>query len=83
MTESLRLLILGGYGTFGARIVKLLEREVGLTMLIAGRSARKAEAFCAGGCPGLVPAAMDRDGDLAAALTRYRPDILIDASGPF
>jgi Domain of unknown function (DUF4166)/Saccharopine dehydrogenase NADP binding domain len=43
----LKVLILGGYGTFGGRLAQLLADEDRLTLIIAGRSRSKAEAFCA------------------------------------
>jgi hypothetical protein len=81
----LRVLILGGYGVFGARLARLLADEPNLTLIIAGRSAAAAEAFCATlqGRAVCEPAAVDREGDLAGALERLAPDLLIDASGPF
>src|SRR5262249_10042102 len=42
-----RVLILGGYGTFGGRLAELLADEPRLTLIIAGRSRTRAEAFCA------------------------------------
>ena len=81
----LRVLVIGGYGTFGGRLARLLAGEAGLTLIIAGRSLRKAEAFCAG-LPAqatLIPAAFDRDGDADAQLAALAPDIVVDASGPF
>ena len=83
---TLTLLILGGYGTFGGRIVQLLEGEPGLTLVVAGRSQAKAEAFCRSretAAATLVPLAFDRDGDLNLQLANGSADILIDASGPF
>lgn len=44
----MKLLIVRGYGTFGGRIVQLLESEPRLTLLVAGRSLAKAEAYCKG-----------------------------------
>lgn len=82
----MKLLIVGGYGTFGGRIVQLLENEPRLTVIVAGRSLAKAEAWCGdrgGVAAQLVPAVFDRDGDLAAQLASLRPDALVDASGPF
>lgn len=78
----MRVLVIGGYGTFGGRLADLLADEPRLTLLIAGRSLDKARAFCAGrgNC---VPAQFDRDGDLDAALERLAPEIVVDASGPF
>lgn len=86
MAQGLRLLIVGGYGTFGGRIVELLCDEARLTLIIAGRSLAKARDFCDGRTHAkarLVPAAFDRDGELAAQLAAIKPDILVDASGPF
>jgi len=86
MNPSLGILLVGGYGTFGGRIVELLEDEPRLTLIVAGRSVAKAEAYCrARGAAKahLVPAAFDRDGDAVTQLRELKPDILIDASGPF
>lgn len=75
-----RVLVLGGYGGFGGRISRRLAAE-GHSVLVAGRSAAKAEAFCRSG-PGLTPVVFDRL-DITSALSRYAPDLLVDASGPF
>lgn len=86
MDSELKILVVGGYGTFGGRIVELLENEPRLTLVVAGRSLSKAQAYCAG-CTlagaRFVPAKFDRDGDLDAQLAKIKPDIVIDASGPF
>ncbi len=82
---SLRVLILGGYGTFGGRLARLLADETRLTLVIAGRSPSQAEAFCAA-VPtqaNMVPAMFDRDGDADAQLLAIAPDVVVDASGPF
>ncbi len=82
---TLRVLILGGYGTFGGRLARLLADEPRLTLIVAGRSLKQAETFCAA-IPSratLIPAAFDREGDLAAQLGALAPDIMVDASGPF
>src|SRR5215813_304551 len=81
----MRVLILGGYGTFGGRLAQLLADEPRLTLLIAGRARDKAEAFCTRlpAAARLEPLAFDRDGDVAAALAAARPDLVVDASGPF
>jgi hypothetical protein len=82
---ALRVLILGGYGTFGGRLAKLLADEPGLTLIIAGRSLVKAAQFCATlqGRASFEPARLDRDEDLAATLVSLKSDIVVDASGPF
>ncbi|MBV8394346.1 MAG: saccharopine dehydrogenase NADP-binding domain-containing protein, partial [Alphaproteobacteria bacterium] len=80
------ILIVGGYGTFGGRTVELLEHEPRLTLIVAGRSLERAEKYCASRTTAkakLVPATFDRDGDIAAQLTALKPDLLVDASGPF
>lgn len=82
----MRVLIVGGYGTFGGRIVELLESEAALTLIVAGRHASSAKTYCAGRgktAATLEPARFDRDGDLPAQLAALKPEIVIDASGPF
>lgn len=85
MSGRLKLLILGGYGTFGGRLAKLLVDEARLTLIIAGRSRAKAQAFCdALGAKGeAVALAFDREGDVERQLREVTPDIVVDASGPF
>ena len=48
----MRLLIVGGYGVFGGRLARLLSDEPRLTLIVAGRSLAKAQAFCATTLPG-------------------------------
>ncbi|MER9896097.1 saccharopine dehydrogenase NADP-binding domain-containing protein [Mesorhizobium sp. M0119] len=82
----MKVLVVGGYGTFGGRTVELLEGEPRLILIVAGRSLAKADAHCKKRAPTaaqLVPALFDRDGDLAAQLAAFEPDIVVDASGPF
>ncbi len=82
----LTVLIVGGYGTFGGRIVELLEVEPRLTLIIAGRSLERARAFrdARGDTKAtLAAAAFDRNGSIDGCLSSLRPDILVDASGPF
>ncbi len=81
----MRILILGGYGTFGGRLAELLADEARLTLIIAGRSRTKADAFCRAlaAAARLAPMRFDRDGDVLAQLRDAAPDIVVDASGPF
>ncbi len=81
----MKILILGGYGTFGGRLAQLLAGEAVLSLLIAGRSAAKAEAFCGKlrGAAATQALSFDRDGDVGAQLAAIRPDLVVDASGPF
>jgi Domain of unknown function (DUF4166)/Saccharopine dehydrogenase NADP binding domain len=84
----MKILIVGGYGTFGGRIVELLESDSRLTLLVAGRSLDKAMLFCqkrATAQAQLIPLAFDREGDLSQQMISLepRPDWVVDASGPF
>jgi Domain of unknown function (DUF4166)/Saccharopine dehydrogenase NADP binding domain len=86
MTTGLKILIVGGYGVFGSRIVELLENDARLTLVVGGRSVAKAKTFAASrklAKAELVPAAINRNGDIGGQLSAIRPDIVIDASGPF
>jgi len=76
-----RILIIGGYGGFGARLSRRLAAR-GHAVLVGGRSLEKATRFCAN-MPGAVPVAADRNGDPATILAHYGPDLVIDAAGPF
>ena len=79
-----RILVLGGYGTFGGRIVRLLARHRRFAIVVAGRSLDRAEAFIRTlGDPAITAAALDRDTADAEALRRHDPWLVIDASGPF
>jgi hypothetical protein len=86
MTTALKVLIVGGYGVFGGRIVALLEDEPRLTLFIGGRSHSRANDFIRARKQAkaqLVPVGFDRKGDVAGELAAIRPDIVVDASGPF
>lgn len=86
MNNSLKILIVGGYGTFGGRTVELLESELRLILVVAGRSLEKAQAYCSSRKATkaqLIPAKFDRTADIAKQLSDIKPDIVIDASGPF
>jgi hypothetical protein len=80
----LKILILGGYGVFGGRLAQLLADIPALTLLICGRDLAKAQHFCAGfsGQAKAIPVGLNRS-KVAAALDVHRPDLVVDASGPF
>lgn len=80
----MRILILGGYGVFGGRLVELLSDLSELEILVSGRNGNKAEKFCRSinSAAKLVPIELDRR-DIIPALETMRPEILVDASGPF
>nr|WP_276583465.1 SDR family oxidoreductase [Pseudomonas sp. RIT-PI-S] len=77
-------MILGGYGVFGSRLAELLADVPELDLLICGRHYDRAEAFCTGyrGQAQVSPVALDR-ADIVAGLGAQRPDLVVDASGPF
>jgi hypothetical protein len=81
----MRILIIGGYGTFGGRLAELLKDEPRLTLLIAGRSRGKAAAFCSslGGAAAREAHRFDREEDCEAQLRALSPALAVDASGPF
>lgn len=77
----MRVLVIGGYGGFGARLSRRLAAD-GWQVLVAGRSGVKAQAFAAG-LPDAQGLVFDRDGDCAAQLAAIEVDLVIDAAGPF
>lgn len=76
-----RVLILGGYGGFGARLSRRLAGD-GWSVIVAGRSEEKARRFAAS-LDGGEGVAADRNGDLAPVFAAARPNLVIDAAGPF
>ncbi len=90
MTHPLTVLIVGGYGTFGGRLARLLSDVERLTLLIGGRSVERAQQFCSAesGSPPRLGAQLravyfDRDTDIQSQLRALAPEIVVDASGPF
>ena len=84
--SGLKILIVGGYGAFGGRLVELLRDDPGLTLIVAGRDRGRAVHFCGRHLNTkaiLKPARFDRERDLTAQLPLLKPDLVVDASGPF
>ena len=88
MTVS-RVLVLGGYGNFGKRIVESLSVMEGITIIIAGRSADKADrlrqdlSLTVSGVS-LETAVIDiQKSDFIEVLKSLSPDLLIHTGGPF
>src|SRR5690349_11057668 len=81
----MKILILGGYGTFGGRLAHLLAEEENLTLLLAGRSIEKAKKFSNGLPAGAtkVPVFFDRNADVESSIRELQPDLVVDAMGPF
>lgn len=81
--KRLGVLVVGGYGGFGGRLVELLGDVRGVRVMAAGRSLARAQAFCAGKCPHAEPLEIDRSKPCRDVLRAATPDIVIDAAGPF
>ncbi len=83
-----RVLVIGGYGFFGRRLVERLLRQPGLQVIICGRSAQAAEQLAAKLRPGfgeaITCAAFDAmSALLTTQLVRLAPQVVVHASGPF
>ncbi|NRD89157.1 hypothetical protein C8024_06380 [Sphingopyxis sp. BSNA05] len=78
-----RIIVIGGYGGFGAKVCQLLAED-GHEVLVAGRSLAKAESFCSQFSAGtMIPHRLDRQQIDADRLRSLDICLLIDASGPF
>ena len=84
-----RVLVLGGYGFFGRRLVQRLILQPGLQVVIAGRSAAKGEALvrelqpsCAGSSLSSCVLDVQAPG-FAQALAAIEPRIVVHTAGPF
>ncbi|HEY8245681.1 MAG TPA: saccharopine dehydrogenase NADP-binding domain-containing protein [Hyphomicrobium sp.] len=82
-----RILIVGGYGAFGARVAERLARERNLDIVIAGRSADNARAHAttlvSSALAHIDHAALDATSVTAADVQALAAAVLINASGPF
>jgi saccharopine dehydrogenase-like NADP-dependent oxidoreductase len=82
-----RILIVGGYGAFGARIAERLARHLDLEIVVAGRSA-EAAARAADGLRARAKAVvrfarLDAVSATPADIAALQPGVTINASGPF
>ena len=82
----MRTVVLGGYGNFGARIVRRLaarSKETGIELMAAGRHPEEGHAAC-GFDASIAQARLDiRDPDFASALKALKPKLVIHCVGPF
>ena len=76
-----RILVLGGYGSFGSRLCRLLTAHTEHTVLVAGRREDKAKNHCE--TFGGKPLRLNNQTVCAGMLKALKIDILVDASGPF
>jgi saccharopine dehydrogenase-like NADP-dependent oxidoreductase len=85
MAEPYRVVVLGGYGHFGARIVRALAKTPGIEVIAAGRRPQSAAA----NLPGIDLSRiqlhrLDSDApDFAESLAATRADLVIHTAGPF
>src|SRR5262245_45393296 len=58
-----------------------------MELIVAGRSPERAGAFARrlahSACAGVLPAALDADAPTSCELAKQKPDLLINASGPY
>lgn len=82
-----RVLVLGGYGAFGARVAERLAREARLELIVAGRSLERASEaarrLSGRGCASVIPACMDASNIAGSELREKKLTLLINASGPY
>jgi hypothetical protein len=75
----MRIVVIGGFGNFGARICGRLNQELGLDIVATSRHAREAD-----GIGNVKAAALDIDAsDFATNLRQLHPDLVIHCAGPF
>ncbi len=82
-----RVLILGGYGNFGARIAAALVKD-GVSIIITGRDLKQAQALrdkLAQQAPDveITAAAFDADKELDQQLSSLKPVVVINTIGPY
>lgn len=87
--QNYRIIVLGGYGNFGARICKVLAQDPTLTIIVAGRSGTRAAAYAhqlrqAGAKATLSASVLNATkARLADKLRSMNVDLVIHTSGPF
>jgi hypothetical protein len=78
------VLVLGGYGNFGARIVAELARDPDLQIWIGGRNLEKASAFAKSIGGNVEPIAIDHDAsNFPERVATLKPTVVIHTAGPF
>jgi len=85
---AFRVLVLGGYGFFGCRLVQRLSLQAGLEIAVAGRSLKKAQTFVdelqAARAGTWTAMRLDVDSaDFGARLKDLAPAVVIHTCGPF
>ncbi len=79
----MKVVLLGGYGNFGARISRALAGHAGIELCIAGRDLRRAQAL-ASDLPATQALALDVQApDLVPRLAASGADLVVHTAGPF
>lgn len=86
--QSFHVLVIGGYGFFGSRLVERLAKQQGLHVVVAGRSAEKARALVERLRPATQSALSAVVLDISSPtfkrdLAALAPALTIHTSGPF
>lgn len=80
--KAMRIIVLGGYGNFGARICRALAIDRSLTIIAAGRHSTAALPTVS--APGIHAATLDIDAvDFTASLRALNAGLVIHCVGPF
>ncbi|RYE42991.1 MAG: saccharopine dehydrogenase [Hyphomicrobiales bacterium] len=80
----MKVLVLGGYGNFGARICRALASDTDIELVVAGRDAARALALAQELGPRATGCALDHNrSDLAERLVSLGVDLVVHAAGPF
>lgn len=77
-----RVLVVGGAGVFGSRLVEGLVATTDAEIVVAGRDLNRAQ-LAAKDLGVAYGVSLDRDRTIAADIARLKPDLVIDAAGPF
>lgn len=77
-----RVLLVGGAGVFGRRLAEGLRKTTNAELIIAGRSRARAEA-AALAIGATEIAVLDRETATPDDIRALRPDLVLDAAGPF
>lgn len=80
----MNVMVLGGYGNFGARISRALGGDDRIQLLVAGRNAEQAAAFAAALPERAQAVVVDMNSaSFAQALRNHGVGLLIHTAGPF
>jgi saccharopine dehydrogenase-like NADP-dependent oxidoreductase len=80
----MKVVVLGGYGNFGARICRVLALDNGIELIVAARDLPRAQAFAAQLPGNAIAACLDASAaDFAAQLAALDAQLLIHTAGPF